>query len=103
MTFGPTRATNSYHSRVYGTVSYEGERHTVPSPLAGEGQGEGYNRHRRCFAFGAKLERSAKFAYRGNFSLRAMSPPLSLSLPRKEGENRGARIFATHDQRARKP
>src|SRR5215470_11914159 len=72
--------------------------HSVPSPLVGEGQGEGYN----SATSGSRL-RSYKsrqmqpaVALASEVALGALSPPLSLSLPHKGGGNRGARIFATH-------
>src|SRR5262249_24922752 len=74
--------------------------HMVPSPLAGEGQGGGYNTHCLCFVSVAQQMRascrSRVFLHRTNFALPALSPPLSLSLPRKGGGNRVARTFASH-------
>jgi hypothetical protein len=72
---------------------------SVPSPLVGEGQGEGYNTHSICFA---SLDRQTQptlvpeSADGTSFTLSTLSPPLSLSLPHKGGGNRGARTFATY-------
>jgi len=84
--------------------SCEGPRHSVPSPLAGEGQGGGYNRHcicfhSICFQFEAGQNNPECFsclgsAQRTSFALGALSPPLSLSLPRKGGGNVVALAFA---------
>src|SRR5215467_16217100 len=74
--------------------------HSVPSPLAGEGQGEGYNTHCICFAPVAQQNASqlsvSSFLCGTNFARGALSPPPSLSLPRKGGGNRVARTFVTH-------
>jgi flagellar L-ring protein precursor FlgH len=65
------------------------QRHSVPSPLAGEGQGGGWQRnagrearHARCSEIGFETN-AVHFI------------PPSLSLPRKGGGNREARIFTT--------
>src|SRR5215467_2880964 len=82
--------------------------HSVPSPLAGEGQGEGYHTHCIC-CVSMSLTNAANIleGEQGTgVMLSASSPPLSLSLPRHKGVharlrramgggNRVARTFAT--------
>ena len=72
-------------------MSGEGECHTVPSPLAGEGQGEGYNKHCACFKSEAEQEElappSIELRHRFRIALGTLSPPLPLSLPHKGGGN----------------
>src|SRR6266702_3164014 len=73
--------------------------HSVPSPLVGEGQGEGYNTHCLCFVSAVQQMRPAvalESTHETGLALNAPSPPLSLSLPHKGGGNRAARTFATH-------
>jgi hypothetical protein len=86
---------------MYGTMSYEDARLTVPSPLVGEGQGEGYNRHKACFQVEVLLNLEA--AHKSNLTRGASPPPLSLSLPHKGGGNDVARTFTIPDLRVRKP
>jgi hypothetical protein len=74
----------------------------VPSPLVGEGQGEGYNTHCLFFVSAVQQVRLAvvlQYAHEITIALGALLPPLSLSLPHKGGGNRGARTFATHAMR----
>jgi len=75
-------------------MSREGARLTVPSPLVGEGQGEGYKRHKACLQAEGWQEQSlslmrVELAHRNNFARCALLPPLSLSLslPHKGGGN----------------
>jgi len=73
--------------------------HTVPSPLVGEGRGEGYNLH--CIASYLMTNKSSQLSTlslraTASYPVSALSLPPSLSLPHKGGGNRGARIFATH-------
>jgi hypothetical protein len=76
--------------------SWAEQCHIVPSPLAGEGQGEGYNTHCICFD-SQQIQPTVVQSVRGsNFTLGALSPPLSLSLPHKGGGNRVARAFVPH-------
>jgi hypothetical protein len=73
--------------------------HIVPSPLVGEGQGEGYNaRYIASYLTSTKCSQLSSLSLyaRASFALGASSPPLSLSLPHKGGGNRGARTFVTH-------
>jgi len=69
--------------------------HSVPSPLAGEGQGGGYH----CASVSrltSTNESELSLSNRMHWpKARCSSPPLSLSLPRKGGGNRVARTFAT--------
>src|SRR5215467_2742995 len=78
-------------------------------PPCGGGTGRGYNMHCLCFAslWPNKMQASCRsrvllcgtnFAL---FALGALSPPLSLSLPRKGGGNRVACTFVTHATRLR--
>jgi flagellar L-ring protein precursor FlgH len=70
--------------------------HSVPSPLVGEGQGEGYNRSCACQLVEAQCTQCLALAsHKISFLLSASSPPLSLSLPHKGGGNGAARTFAT--------
>src|SRR5262249_24067927 len=85
--------------------SWAERRQIVPSPLSpsqtgvnalmvGEGQGEGYNTH--CFYFGSQNMQPAvvQSARESNFTLGALSQPLSLSLPHKGGGNHVGSAFA---------
>ena len=65
--------------------------HNVPSPLVGEGQGEGWPQNTECKACRASGERRDL----RNETNGVDAVPLSLSLPHKGGGNRGARTFAT--------
>src|SRR5690349_7065681 len=73
--------------------------HNVPSPLVGEGQGEGCS----SAAFGSyprsdKSHHAAvrRFPVGRSLVFSALWPPLSLSLPHKGGGNHVARTFAPH-------
>src|SRR5919198_3785710 len=81
-----------------GVCGWAEQCHSVPSPLVGEGQGEGYNTHGICFMLWPINAASHRLRVCGGDEPRAQcsSPPLSLSLPHKGGGNRGARTFATH-------
>src|SRR6185369_12598746 len=63
----------------------------VPSPLAGEGQGGGYNVHCACL----KSDVPAPAFPTASPMLRVLSPPLSLYLPRKGGGNAVAPLCTT--------
>jgi hypothetical protein len=65
--------------------------HSVPSPLVGEGQGEGYNRHRACLEKGGPIQSLAEFESKPetNIAHATLSPPLSLSLPHCLGRRQG--------------
>ncbi len=68
---------------------------TLPSPLVGEGQGEGCNSAAVGFISNdptspAKCSRPSFSSCRTSLALSASRPPLSLSLPHKGGGNRGA-------------
>src|SRR5262245_38740444 len=125
MTMRSNRARCFLRSRESGTVSYEGVGHIVPSPLVGEGQGEGYYTQEDCFRFDSTQNHPSVLVlldplHRINLARRTLSPPLSLSLslPRKGGGNvvallcptatlhsrslPGARTFAPH-QPSRRP
>src|SRR6185295_1528006 len=92
----------------------EGQRPTVPSPLVGEGQGEGWLRapdlqQRRYLssttAAASRLSckrKSANTVLNGSrWRTQNLPPPLSLSLPRKGGGNDVAYAFAPPDWRLR--
>jgi len=75
--------------------------HIVPSPLAGEGQGGGYNEHSaylNCLVGQQEHLTVLSDPHRTNLVLGALWLPPSLSLPRKGGGNDVALTFATHDQ-----
>ena len=75
--------------------------HSVPSPLAGEGQGEGYAASTMVAFNSMSFSLDAQVAIAKSVARSASSPPLSLSLPRKGGGNRVARTFAHHGLQAR--
>src|SRR5262245_25853221 len=85
-------------------VRCEERCHSVPSPLAGEGQGGGYNKHSGCFhpmsdKCWSKTSDFQESTRSKSVARCALSPPPSLSLPRKGGGNRVARLFATFPPR----
>ena len=70
-------------------------------PPCGGGTGRGVQQARCSFAMRCIQESSSflfvsRSALRIGFGLGVLSPPLSLSLPRKGGGNRGARTFAPY-------
>src|SRR6266478_5743265 len=71
--------------------------HSVPSPLVGEGQGEGWRQtpSARLVSSTDSQRWPAAFigSQHGTDAVRVV--PLSLSLPHKGGGNRGVRTFAT--------
>src|SRR5262245_41424050 len=68
------------------------QRHSVPCPPAWEGQGGGWPQRTEHEAYLARGERRG---LRDETNAVGLVPP-SLSLPRRGGGNRGARILATH-------
>src|SRR5262249_42596977 len=86
----------------------EGRCPSVPSPLAGEGQGEGWLQaldfqQRRYLSSTTSAAASRLSCNReitdtvvaeGWWRTQSLRPPPSLSLPRKGGGNVGARVFA---------
>jgi hypothetical protein len=76
--------------------------HIVPSPLVGEGQGEGWQRRtkrERKLRHNASQNEELLLPYlRFETSAVRVAVPLSLSLPHKGGGNDVACTFATHDR-----
>src|SRR5438876_6508913 len=79
----------------------EEQCHSVPSPLAGEGQGGGYNRDEACFQCDVDKNSSRCFSYfglHGGLASRArrLLPPPSLSLPPCGAPQGGREPCGTH-------
>jgi flagellar L-ring protein FlgH len=85
------RRRNAVRHANAGPAWFAEQRHSVPSPLAGEGQGEGWRQDTEREAYRTQ-PRCRDLAHERNA---ADVVPLSLSLPHKGGGNDGARTVAT--------
>src|SRR5215510_2607766 len=73
------------------------QHHIVPSPLVGEGKGEGGRSSAALRGVGPRTDSANRLVGCRDETTAVRVIPLSLSLPHKGGGNRVARTFATHD------